>query len=117
MRAMIKTVLLVPVRDNEGRPFPRSAWRALEEQLLQFGGFSRSANVAGVWASGNRIYRDVSRQYVVALTSWTQLPAWLVTVQRVRGLFRQEALYIEVAGIPEILAGEPQPPAAASSGA
>ncbi len=102
---MVKTMFLVPIRDNEGRPFPRSHWRELEQQLLQFGGFSRTTGVAGTWTDGGRIYRDTSRQYVVSLQSWTQIPAWLEIVRWARERFRQEAIYIEVAGVPEIIGG------------
>ena len=102
---MVKTVFLVPIRDNEGRPFPRSYWQGLEQQLLQFGGFSRTTGVAGAWTSEGRIYRDTSRQYIVSLASWTQLPSWLEVVQSARKQFRQEAIYVEVAGVPEVIGG------------
>lgn len=70
---------------------------------MQFGGFSRLASVRGTWAFEGRTYRDTSRQYIVALNSWTQLPAWLDIARQISTLFQQEALYIEVAGVPEIL--------------
>ena len=103
---VVKTVLLIPTRDNDGRPFPRSAWRELEQQLLALaGGFSRQDGFAGAWSDGSRVYRDVSRQYIVSLASWTQFPAWLDIVRWARDRFRQEAIYIEVAGVPEIIGG------------
>lgn len=58
-----------------------------------------------MWQSGERTYRDTSAQYVVSLTSWTQLPEWLLIVRWARTRFRQEAIYVKVAGIPEIIAG------------
>lgn len=100
---MIKTLFLVPLHDNDGQVFAESDWLALEARLLQFGGFSWVDNVTGVWESGARVYHDISRQYTVSLSHWTQLPAWLDTVAWVRMRFRQEALYIEVANIPDIL--------------
>lgn len=99
---MIKTVLLVPVRDNDGKAFTRAFWRPLEQRLRSFGGFTRSS-VQGEWEAQGRIYHDRSRRYEVSLTSWTQLPDWLNIASWVLEHFRQEALYIEVAGIPEIL--------------
>lgn len=39
----------------------------------------------------------------MALASWTQLPQWLEVVRWARTKFRQEAIYVEVAGIPEII--------------
>lgn len=99
---MIKTVLLVPIRDNVGGTFSPASWRTLEQKLRRFGGFTRSS-AEGEWESQGRIYRDRSRRYEVSLTSWQQFPEWLGVALWVREEFRQEAMYIEVAGIPEIL--------------
>ena len=101
---MIRTVVLIPVRDNEGRRFPRAAWTELEVRLLEFGGVTKAGEVEGAWRQGDRLYRDRSAQYVVSLGSWLQLEAWLDVVRWARQEFRQEALYVEVAGIPEIIA-------------
>ena len=104
---LIRTVLLVPTRDNSGRPFPRPQWTELERRLATtFGGYSWTAGVHGAWEHQGRVYRDVSRQYLVTLQSWTQLGIWLDLVHWVRRTFQQEALYIEVAGVPEIISGE-----------
>ena len=90
---MIKTVLLVPSRDNQGRLFPRDRWIELEEQLVTaFGGLSRESGIRGVWRDRGRVYRDVSRRYVVSLDSWLQLPAWLDMVRWALRTFEQEAL-------------------------
>lgn len=101
---MIKTLLLVPIRDNDGRPFPYSAWRDLENRLRSFGGFSRQPLVHGQWADDTgRIYRDRSRRYVVSLSSVRAIPAWLAMVEWAQSRFSQEAMYIELAGQPEIV--------------
>lgn len=100
---MIRTVFLVPTQDNDGKPFTRTDWHELEQKLFQFGGWSKTGPVEGAWSDGNKVYRDRSRQYHVALASWTQLPEWLEVIRWTRTHFRQEALYIEVAGIPEII--------------
>lgn len=101
---MIKTLFLVPERENEGRPFERGLWLELERRLLEIaGGLTSRAEVRGVWVSGDREYRDISREFSVALASWRQLPALLDQLDWVLVQFRQEALYLEVAGIPEIL--------------
>ena len=98
-------MVLVPQQDNHGRDFPRSAWLELERRFRQFGGFTRATDVQGEWEDRGRIYRDTSRQYIVALTSWEQLGDWLAVVRWAQATFAQEAMYIEVAGIPEILPG------------
>lgn len=100
---MIKTVFLVPERDNSGRRFTPRQWRHLEERLLRFGGLSRLAGIRGAWQYQGHTYRDLSRQYTVSLQSWRDFDAWLATVEWAREAFEQEAIYIEVAGIFEIL--------------
>jgi hypothetical protein len=107
---MIKTVLLIPMRDNDGQPFPPSAWQALEDRLLVFGGLSWQDGVHGVWEAAGRVYRDESRQYTVSLTSWREFPSWLNAVEWARDQFRQIALYIEVVGVSEILGAIEDPP-------
>jgi len=102
---VIKILVLVPVADNTGAPFPESAWLAFEARLLAFGGFSVRADVAGVWQAEGRTYRDRSREYTVSLSSWWAPPDWLAAVDWARDHFRQLALYVEVAGIPEIREG------------
>lgn len=115
---MIETVVLVPVRSNEGVPYRRSFWQTLEGALVQrFGAFSRQSGVVGVWVdlpeqsdqvpNPSLTYRDTSRQYVVALQSWSQLPGWLDLVNWVLAETGQKALYIKVAGIPDVLRSRP----------
>lgn len=101
---MVKTMLLVPVADNAGEVFGPEDFRELESRLLALGGgFSRQANVAGAWAYEGRVIRDESRQYLVALQGWRDVAAWLDIVEWARIRFRQDAMYVEVAGIPEVL--------------
>ena len=100
---MIKTMFLVPARDNDGRPFASSSWRSLNGLLVAtFGGYTVTAGVRGAWQFESRIYHDISRQYVVVLASWNQFGAWLEVIGWVRDEFHQEAIYIEVNGQPEI---------------
>jgi hypothetical protein len=102
---VIETVVLIPEAGNTGDAHSPRLWRRLEDRLLaRFGGFSMAGNVRGAWRSQERHYTDVSRQYVVALASWWQLPEWLQLVDWARTTFRQEALYVKVAGIPEVRA-------------
>lgn len=103
---MIKALFLVPVQDNDGHPFPRAFWAELDDRLVAaFGGFTRTPGISGAWQSGGRIYRDESSQFTLALTSWWDVPALLAIMEWVRVTTRQEALYVEIAGIPEIRSG------------
>lgn len=108
--ALVKTLLLVPEQDNRGRRFPRALWRELEDRLLALGGFSLREGIVGAWHADGRVYRDVSGEYTVSLRTWRALPSWSVLVEWALEAFNQEALYIEVAGLPEILQHiEPEP--------
>lgn len=101
---MIKTTFLIPVRDNEGRAFEPEAWAELDRRLLRFGGASDTGRVTGTWENdGGGVHREKSRQYQVSLQRWTDLPDWLDLIRWARHRFRQQAIYVEVAGIPEII--------------
>lgn len=107
--ARIKVVVLIPERDNEGQSHSVALWRLWEARLMTtFGGYTVERKVSGQWANemGER-FSDISHEYVVALTSWRQLPAWLAVVSWACRLFRQEAVFTEIAGVPEILAPMP----------
>ncbi|MGI8552617.1 MAG: hypothetical protein ACR2PL_17795 [Dehalococcoidia bacterium] len=99
---MIKTVVLIPILDNDGNPFPLSLVREFERRLLRFGGLSRLSGFVGTWEFQGRIYHEPNHQYTVALRSWWDLAAWLDIVMWAKAAFGQEAIYIEVAGVPEI---------------
>ena len=100
---MIKTVLLVPRSYNEGAFFPEALWEDLEARLAAFGGLSTRDGVRGVWLDAGMVYRDESNEYTVDLAPWRDLPARLAVAEWARVAFRQIAVRIEVAGIPEVL--------------
>lgn len=101
---MIKTVVIIPTTDNNGRPFSRGRFSNFEGRLAGLaGGFTVQAGFEGVWQESGTIYRDRSVAYVAALDSWMQLPAWLDLVGWAAGHFAQLAMYIEVQGVPEII--------------
>ena len=101
---MISTAFFIPVTDNLGTPFTAADWRWLEGRALAlFGGMTRSGGQYGLWRDGNQVYRDESIRIGIALQHWIDLPPWLRFVEQARRRFRQIALYIEVAGIPDIL--------------
>jgi hypothetical protein len=102
--AVIKALVLVPLRDNSGKAFGWQVLAELEARLLELtGGVSQRSGVAGVWSDGVRRYRDRSNEYTVALASWRQAQPFLDIVDWARVRFAQEAMYIEINGAPEIL--------------
>lgn len=89
--------LLLPVRDETGRPFPREHYDALAHGLTErFGGvtaFTR-APAAGLWEepSGEKVRDDVVVYEVMAETldeRW-----WAQTRQRLEAQFQQQELVI-----------------------
>ena len=101
---MIRAVILIPVTDNSGDPFPGQHWQRLEERLLEVtGGCTRHHDVSGAWRNpAGIIYGDVSGQYVVYLESFRQLATWITVVDWSREHFHQEAIATEVNGYSEI---------------
>jgi hypothetical protein len=72
-RSMIRTLVLIPERDNEGLAYPPNLAREWETKLLErFGGWSRRRGVEGAWRSHltGRTHYDTSTEYVVALDGW-----------------------------------------------
>lgn len=105
---MIKAAVLIPTRDNEGKPFSRRDWLFVEDAFIALcGGFSRETGRFGGWAHEGRLYREPQVRYIAILASWRQVPSWLELAERIRVRFRQIEISIEVAGLPENL-GPPE---------
>ncbi len=103
---MIKATILIPKRDNDGRPFDRRILQAFEARLIELsGGFSITRDVEGVWRYEGKTYIDRSDRYEVAMQDWDGIAPFLEVVRWARVRFRQEALYVEIAGIPQIISG------------
>lgn len=85
---MIKAILLVPILDNEGNPFPKEMFFEVEERLLMaFGGFTFAGVVKGAWLHENRIYQDKCRRYEIALSEETrqeliEIAQWIKLIER-----------------------------------
>ena len=57
-----------------------------------------------MWVSPDATpYADRSRIYMLALRSWRQLASWIAAVDFARQHFEQEAMFTEIAGVPEVL--------------
>ena len=103
---MIETAVLLPRADNLGARFPPRVWREVEQRLLTLaGGWTFAGEVSGAWLADGTTYRDVSREYTVTLESWRQVATFLAFADWARLALRQEAIYVSIAGIPEILRG------------
>ncbi len=102
----ITTEMFVPVTDNEGQPFEEAQhWRPLHERLASaLGGFHQDREAPGGWRSpSGTIYYETSRVYVVELSSWQKVPAFLEVVEWTRVRFGQEQMFVRIAGHGEML--------------
>jgi len=97
MRPTVHLDLLVPLRDNDGVSFTDVDFERFEDYLLNTsGGFTRRADVEGVWRSPDGVVmRDCSRAYALTLPrKVADLQMSLLTVY-IRKQFRQEAAFVE----------------------
>lgn len=101
---MIKTAIYLPEANNDGQPFLDSVWAEVQHRLVAaFGGFTTQAGLSGTWvARGGRVYSDRNIAYYVSV-GVRQLPEWVAFAEWALAAFEQEAMYVEVAGTPEVL--------------
>jgi hypothetical protein len=93
--------ILLPVRDNDGRPFPRSCFQAVADRLThRFGGvtaFSR-APAEGMWSGSTALARD-DIIVVEAMTSDLDRGWWRSYRHELERTFRQEAIVVRATEI------------------
>jgi hypothetical protein len=91
--------ILVPLADNDGEPFPQSAFNTLEHFFTELcGGFTRRGDVEGAWRSPTTgdVMRDRSRSYVVTLPV-EEAEEQIARIELfIRRFFRQEAAFLEL---------------------
>lgn len=101
---MIQAIVMVPVLDNDGKPFDRRLRPELEARFVALaGGAGITAGVRGLWQGAGRTYQDTNNRYDVWLSGWWQAPAFLDLVRWIQDTFDQEAIGIVVAGVPEVV--------------
>lgn len=101
---MFEATTLSPIADNDGVRFPDSILVELRGRLVTLaGGLTAEHDVSGVWiAPDGRQFAERMTPYTVALRSWWQLPEFLAIVAWAREAFRQHAMFVRVAGVPEV---------------
>lgn len=102
---MIETYFLLPRFDNDGQPFTDQQINKLRETIIdRFGGLTVEEEASsGYWKEGDKLYKDINDKYIIGLNSLTQIPELLNLVRQVRKEFKQEAIYLNVNGIVEII--------------
>jgi hypothetical protein len=91
--------ILVPIADNDGRPFPDTAFEAFEQFLThRCGGFTYRGDVEGAWRSPETglVQREKNRSYVVTLPA-EEADELIVAIESfILTRFRQEAAFLEL---------------------
>ncbi len=101
---MIVTTIYLPIRGNDGKPFDGEIRQRIRARLVaEFGSYSINPGQHGAWTEQGTTYRDESEALVVALASWLELPRWFEFVRFIQTELAQISMYIEIAGIPEVV--------------
>lgn len=98
MRKTVHIDLLIPLTDNEQRPFPDGLFSVFEDLLLSVaGGYTRRGDVDGAWRSpSGQTLRDASRLYSLTLDADSAAEVVRQIDAHIRRAFRQEAAFVEV---------------------
>lgn len=99
MRTTTRVDILVPIADNDGRPFPHTAFHTFEHFLATLcGGFTRRGDVEGAWRSPEtgEIMRDRSRSYVITLAAEEAEEQIAKIESFICRYFRQQAAFLEL---------------------
>ena len=108
---LIPTTIYIPTKSNEGVPFMRSQYEAFENQLVArgFGVSLEIGRIRGIWQDEHGVtFRDKSRQYSVAISSWRDVATLIEVIDWACAQFEQEAIFATINGVPEIFT--PVPP-------
>jgi hypothetical protein len=96
--------LLLPLNDNDGRPFGAAALNRVRDELAaRFGGvtaFSR-APAEGVWEDGGEVSRDLLVVFEV-MTDALDRAWWAAYRAELEGRFRQEKLVVRATEFEEL---------------
>lgn len=89
------TQLLLPKRDNRGRPFGRHLYRAFHARLIRrFGGWTRKGQAEGAWLGpSGEIFTDEHWIYEVG-HGRRDLRFWQAEKERLKAEFDQEEIWI-----------------------
>jgi len=107
---MIKATVLIPLTLNDGSPVKAETVSEFHQHVFEVspGGHTQRPGASGLWREDSGILvTDRLTEYTFALVSWRDLAAFLALVDWARLAFAQEAMYIEVMGVPEILGPTP----------
>lgn len=103
---LIETFIMVPKQNNDGKAFPPSKYDNLNREIIeQFGGLTIE-HATGFWSDGEKVYQDRNYKYIIGIQSLKQVAEILELARYIRKEFKQEAVYVNVSGIAEIVGDE-----------
>lgn len=103
---MIKAIVLIPLRLNDGTLVPVGTVIEFYARVfaLSPSGHTRRPGASGSWRDDDgSVFTDDLTEFIFALPSWRDVSAFLSLVDWARVEMQQEAMYIEVMGVPEVL--------------
>jgi len=103
---MFEVQVLIPIVDNDGRPFTGEDHAAFEAALVdRFGGFTLFPSTAvGGWKDADGVlYNDRTRVYGIAVRSIVDGAGIGEVVTFAKAHYRQLAIFVRYLGIVEIL--------------
>lgn len=93
---MIKIITLIPKFDNDGNKIPKEVFRWFEDKILEIaGGFSEGPTISGGWQDKGEIYRDYSKEYIIAAQTTKQVKEIKQLVIEVGRITKQKTMYFE----------------------
>ena len=98
--------MFIPTVGNDGVPFEARDFKAFEAAAVRlFGGVTRLPGLAtGSWLDETeKLFRDRSRQYLVAMGSLTEGDKLAQLVRFAKEHFAQKAIYVRYLGLSEII--------------
>jgi hypothetical protein len=89
------TQVLLPKRDNLGRPFDRKTYDAFHLRMIRrFGGWTRKGQAEGAWLSpSGQLFTDQHWVYEIG-QAHSDVRFWQAEKERLRREFGQEAIWI-----------------------
>ncbi|SRR6266478_6651906 len=89
------TQVLLPKRDNLGRPFERELYLAFHARMLRrFGGWTRKGQAEGAWLSpSGRLFTEEHWVYEIGHSRRDQR-FWQAEKERLKAQFDQEVIWI-----------------------
>jgi len=100
-RAMLRLTALVPLKDNDGLPFPPEYFLALQQFLIRFAkGLQEHSVVFGRWANTDgKVFTDDNTAFVVTCDHDVAARLHADLDVLIRTLFEQQAAYVELADV------------------